>query len=139
MNIRNRKPLIGIVAALSAALALPAFAQDGQSDAAAQAPTTQAAAQSSATGASGQSATGASGQSATQSSASGGGGQTWADVDTDSDGAISKQEAQVNAGLTQIFAQADGDADGKLTPDEYKAFVAKQQGGGAAGADGQQQ
>ncbi|MBN6151309.1 EF-hand domain-containing protein [Xanthomonas sp. AmX2] len=138
MNIRNRKPLIGIVAALSAALALPAFAQDAQADAAAQAPTTQAGTQS-ATGASGQSATGASGQSATQSSASGGGGQTWADVDTDSDGAISKQEAQVNAGLTQIFAQADGDADGKLTPDEYKAFVAKQQGGGAAGADGQQQ
>jgi len=59
----------------------------------------------------------------------GGGGQTWASVDTDSDGAISKQEAQVNAGLSQIFDQADGNADGKLTPDEYKAFVAKQQDG----------
>ncbi len=61
-----------------------------------------------------------------------GGGQTWASVDTDSDGAISKPEAQVNAGLAQIFDQADGDHDGKLTPDEYKAFVATQQSGGAA-------
>ncbi|HVJ36806.1 MAG TPA: EF-hand domain-containing protein [Stenotrophomonas sp.] len=71
-------------------------------------------------------------QSAPQSGAApaqGGGGQTWASVDTDSDGAISKQEAQVNAGLSQIFDQADGDANGKLTPDEYKAFVAKQQAG----------
>lgn len=59
----------------------------------------------------------------------GGGGQTWASVDTDSDGAISKQESQVNAGLAQIFDQADTDANGKLTPEEYKAFVAKQQAG----------
>jgi len=72
-------------------------------------------------------------QSAPQAGAAqaqgGGSGQTWASVDTDSDGAISKQEAQVNAGLAQIFDQADGDANGKLTPDEYKAFVAKQQAG----------
>ncbi len=68
----------------------------------------------------------------------GGGGQTWASVDTDSDGAISKQEAQVNAGLSQIFEQADGNADGKLTPEEYKAFVAKQQDG-ANSATPQQQ
>jgi len=67
-----------------------------------------------------------------------GGGQTWASVDTDSDGAISKQEAQVNAGLAQIFDQADADTNGKLTPDEYKAFVAKQQSG-AAGAPPEQQ
>jgi len=67
-----------------------------------------------------------------------GGGQTWASVDTDSDGAISKQEAQVNAGLAQIFDQADADTNGKLTPDEYKAFVAKQQSG-ATGAPAQQQ
>ena len=74
-------------------------------------------------------------QSAPQSGAAqggGGGGQTWASVDTDSDGAISKQEAQVNAGLAQIFDQADGDANGKLTPDEYKAFVAKQQAGASS-------
>lgn len=109
MNIRNHKPLIAVTAALAAALALPAMARSAtQQDAAA-----------------------ASGQSS-------GGGQTWASVDTDSDGAISKQEAQVNAGLTQIFDQADGNADGKLTPDEYKAFVAKQQSG-ANSAPSQQQ
>ena len=97
----NRKPVFIFSAALAAALALPAFAQTAQSNPAAQ----------------------------PQQQASGGGGQTWASVDTDSDGAISKQEAQVNAGLAQIFDQADADANGKLTPDEYKAFVAKQQSG----------
>lgn len=104
MNTRNRKPLIVAAAALAAALALPAMAQSASP----QDPAAAAAAQS--------------GQSS-------GGGQTWASVDTDSDGAISKQEAQVNAGLAQIFDQADGNGDGKLTPDEYKAFVAKQQSG----------
>ncbi|PKV14634.1 hypothetical protein [Xanthomonas prunicola] len=113
MNNRNRTSLLAATAALAAALALPAMAQSTSQDAAAQ---SASAAQS--------------GSSAT--SAQSGGGQTWASVDTDSDGAISKQEAQVNAGLAQIFDQADGNADGKLTPDEYKAFVAKQQGGGAA-------
>jgi hypothetical protein len=118
MNIRNRTPLIGTAALLAAALALPAFAQDAQSDTATQA----------------QSPTSATGQP--PPSGASGGGQTWADVDTDSDGAISAQEAQVNAGLSQIFAQADADHNGKLTPDEYKAYVAKQQGG-AAGSNGQ--
>lgn len=117
MKNRNRISLLAATAALAAALALPAMAQSTSQDAAAQ---------------SGSSATGAP----TGSSNSGGGGQTWASVDTDSDGAISKQEAQVNAGLAQIFDQADGNTDGKLTPDEYKAFVAKQQGGGAAGSQG---
>jgi len=98
----NRKPVFVLSAALAAALALPAFAQ-----------TAGPAAQP-------------------QQQASGGGGQTWASVDTDSDGAISKQEAQVNAGLAQIFDQADADANGKLTPDEYKAFVAKQQSGASS-------
>ncbi len=106
MKNRNRTSLLAATVALAAALALPAMAQSTSQDAAAH-----------------------SGSSAT--SAQSGGGQTWASVDTDSDGAISKQEAQVNAGLAQIFDQADGNADGKLTPDEYKAFVVKQQGGGA--------
>ncbi|WP_369942618.1 EF-hand domain-containing protein [Xanthomonas medicagonis] len=114
MNIRNRTPLIGTAAILAAALAMPAFAQDAQSDAATPA----------------QSPTSATGATASQPAKSGGG-QTWADVDTDSDGAISQQEAQVNAGLSQIFSQADADHNGKLTPDEYKAYVAKQQGGAA--------
>ncbi|MEP6908618.1 MAG: EF-hand domain-containing protein, partial [Pseudoxanthomonas sp.] len=49
-------------------------------------------------------------------------------VDADKDGAISKQEASSNAGLSQVFDQADGNADGKLTADEYKAFVSKNYG-----------
>ncbi|KLD70582.1 hypothetical protein [Xanthomonas pisi] len=118
MKNRNRTSLLAATAALAAALALPAMAQSTSQDAAAQ---------------SGSSATGAQ----SGSSGSSGGGQTWASVDTDSDGAISKPEAQVNAGLAQIFDQADGDHDGKLTPDEYKAFVATQQsGGGASGSQG---
>lgn len=103
--MNNRKPLIAVTAVLAAALALPAMAQQT-----AQNPTSAAA----------------------QSGQASGGGQTWASVDTDGDGAISKQEAQVNAGLVQVFDQADGDADGKLTTDEYKAFVAKQQSGASS-------
>jgi len=39
----------------------------------------------------------------------------------------------VNAGLAQVFDQADSNKDGKLTPDEYKAYVAAQQGAAAGG------
>ncbi|MCD7097745.1 EF-hand domain-containing protein [Stenotrophomonas sp. MMGLT7] len=107
MNTRkNTSKLIALGAALAAAVALPAMAQSAQQDAAA---TNPAAAQ--------------------PQSAASGGGQTWESVDTDGDGTISKQEAQVNAGLTQIFDQADSDKNGKLTTDEYKAFVASQQAG----------
>ncbi|MFC7520461.1 EF-hand domain-containing protein [Xanthomonas populi] len=112
MKHRNRTSLLAATAALAAALALPAMAQSTPQDAAAQA--------------------GSSATSAQSSGASSGGGQTWASVDTDSDGAISKPEAQVNAGLVQIFDQADSNTDGKLTTDEYKAFVAKQQSGASA-------
>jgi hypothetical protein len=85
-----------------------------------------------------QQATGATTQSAQQSGASSGQGQQgWADVDTDSNGTISKQEATANAGLTQIFDQADNDKNGELTPDEYKSFIS-QNYGGAAGSAGQQ-
>ena len=115
MKTRNRTSLIAATDALAAALALPAMAQSASQDAAQPAQT---------------------GSSATSAQPQSGGGQTWASVDTDSDGAISKQEAQVNAGLAQIFDSADGNTDGKLTPDEYKAFVAKQSGG-ATGSQGQ--
>ena len=37
--------------------------------------------------------------------------------------------------LVAVFAEADADADGALTPDEYQAYVARVQGGAAAGAD----
>jgi hypothetical protein len=127
MNNRNRKPLIGLIA-LSAALAMPmAFAQSETEETAPpqteQTTPTEAAAPT-------ESATGASVQSAEQDAgaASSDAKQGWDDVDTDKDGAISKQEASSNAGLSQIFDQADADTDGKLTPEEYKAFVSKNYG-----------
>lgn len=115
MTKNNRKPLIALVA-LSAALAMPlAFAQEKTEDAATQQtePTEDQ-------------ATGAATDTPTQSTQSAAQGQQgWADVDTDGDGSISKEEAAANPGLSQVFDQADADADGKLTADEYKAFVSK--------------
>jgi cytochrome c peroxidase len=126
MNNRNRKPMIGLIA-LSAALAMPmAFAQDATTEDAAQPQTEQA---QPAPTESAESATGATTQPAEQAtSAASSGKQGWDDVDMDKDGAISKQEASANAGLSQVFDQADGNADGKLTADEYKAFVSKNYG-----------
>lgn len=60
---------------------------------------------------------------------------TWADVDIDGSGAISKEESGQLPSLAQVFADADADADGQLTPDEYKAYVATV-GGGASGSGG---
>lgn len=126
MNNQNRKPLIGAIA-LTAALAMPlAFAQSPTEESAA----TQAQSQVDETtqdAATQDAATGSAEQSATQSSGSAGQ-QGWADLDTDGDGMISKQESAANAGLSQIFDQADGDADGNLTQDEYKSFVEKSYG-----------
>ena len=59
---------------------------------------------------------------------------SWADVDTNQDGNVSKDESAVVPALSQVFDQADADADGQLTPQEYQAFVAKAQAGGAAPA-----
>ena len=127
MNNRNRKPLIGLIA-LSAALAMPmAFAQ---SETEQTAPPRTGQPTPTETTAPTESATGASVQSTGQTSgaASSNAKQGWADVDTDKDGAISKQEASSNAGLSQVFDQADADTDGKLTAEEYKAFVSKNYG-----------
>lgn len=133
MTIRNRKPLIALIVAAGSVLAIPAMAQTAQQSAA-QAQTQAAQAQQSAAQAdqAADAATGAAAQVSAQAGG-GGGGQTWASVDTDGDGAISKTEAQVNAGLAQVFDQADTNKDGKLTPDEYKAYVAAQQGAAAGG------
>ena len=57
---------------------------------------------------------------------------SWADVDTNKDGNVGKDESAVVPALSQVFDQADADADGQLTPPEYQAFVAKAQAGGAA-------
>ena len=60
---------------------------------------------------------------------------SWNDVDVDQDGKLSQSEAAVVPALVAVFAEADADADGALTPDEYQAYVARVQGGAAAGAD----
>jgi hypothetical protein len=61
-------------------------------------------------------------------------GTSWADLDTDGNGTLSKQEADSHPGLASVFTQADADGDGQLTADEYRAFVEKQQSGAADSA-----
>ncbi len=136
MTIRNRKPLIALIVAAGSVLAIPAMAQTAkQSAAQAQQQAAQAEQAAAQAGDAADSAAGAAAQASAQASG-GGGGQTWASVDTDGNGNISKPEAQVNAGLTQVFDQADTNKDGQLTPDEYKSYVAAQQG--AASGSGAQ-
>lgn len=132
MTIRNRKPLIALIVAAGSVLAIPAMAQSAKQQAAhAQneaAQAQQAAAQA------GQ----ATDAAAAASAQANGGGQTWASIDTDGNGTISKTEAQVNAGLAQVFDQADTNKDGELSADEYKAYVAAQQAGAGGAAQGAQ-
>lgn len=114
-SISIRKPLIAALA-LTAALSAPlAFAQSSATpptgDAATPAASAQpAAAESTAT-------------AAPQK-------KSWADVDGDKDGNLSKNEAAAVPALGQVFDQADADANGQLTPDEYKNYVAKVQSTG---------
>ncbi|MCA0394311.1 MAG: EF-hand domain-containing protein [Proteobacteria bacterium] len=116
-----RKPLFGMIA-LGAALAMPvAFAQEA--DATAQEPTT----------------TTQDPTAAPQAEPATAGQQlTWADLDVDGNGTLSKQEASNVNSLAQVFDEADADQNGELSPDEYKAFVAKaneQQPGASGGLD----
>ena len=122
MTLKNRKPLIAaaLVAMLSAPLAFAQSTTPQSSDPAA-ASADQA---------------GASGASATQGSANSSGKKSWSDVDTDKNGSLSKSEASSVPALGQVFDQADADADGALTADEYKAYVAKAQGGPAGNSGG---
>lgn len=57
---------------------------------------------------------------------------TWSDLDADSNGSLTKEEAASVPALSQVFDDADADKDGALTPDEYKAFVASNQAEAAA-------
>lgn len=108
-----RTPLIGLVA-LGAALVMPlAFAQSEPTTATQDAATTTQDAATQAT------PTDATSPAAEPKQL------TWADVDTDKNGSISKGESSQLASLAQVFDDADGDKNGELTPDEYKAFVAK--------------
>jgi len=45
------------------------------------------------------------------------------ELDTNADGAISKDEAAVDPPLAQVFGTLDKDADGRLTPEEYEAYA----------------
>lgn len=105
MNNNARKPLAGLIA-LTAAAAMPlAFAQDPTTTQdPTQAPPTEQAAP----------AQPAQGQ------------VTWADLDADGDGNLSKTEAGAHPALSTVFDQADTDGDGQLTPDEYRNFAASQ-------------
>lgn len=125
----NRKTLIGtfaLVASLSAPLA---FAQS-QTDAS----STDASAQSTtASDASTQSTTPTDASATTSNDASAATTQgdpakkSWADVDADKDGNLSKAEASAVPALGQVFDQADANADGSLSADEYKAYVKTQE------------
>ena len=127
MTIRNRKSLIGtfaLMATLSAPMAFAQQAQQADPAAAEQAAPTAQQAQPTSTA-----PTGAAPQK-----------KSWADVDTDQNGSLSKSEASSVPALGQVFDQADANADGALTADEYKAYVAKAQGGGGktkSGSGGQ--
>ncbi len=103
-----RKPLAGLIA-LGAALALPvAFAQDAtppQDPTATHDPAAQH-------------ATPPAPEAASQP-------LTWADVDADNDGKLSKDEAARVPSLAQVFDDADADSDGLLTQEEYQAYVAQ--------------
>lgn len=119
LNLKSRKPLIAALA-LAATLSAPlAFAQSTD----AQTPPASDAAASAAQDAS--TATAAQPTAAPQK-------KSWADVDGDKDGNLSKTEAAAVPALGQVFDQADADANGSLTPDEYKNYVAKVQSNGGA-------
>ncbi|MFT3761627.1 MAG: EF-hand domain-containing protein [Pseudoxanthomonas sp.] len=128
MTVQNRKhchPLALLIALAAAATAPMAFAQDATTappqDPAQTQPTPPPTSADPA-------ATDPSSSTQTPEAASSAPKQGWEDVDTDKDGAISKQEAAVNPGLSQVFDQADANGDGKLTTDEYKDFVSKNYG-----------
>jgi len=123
MNQISRKSLIGTLALVASLSAPLAFAQSATS---AQTPPTEDAA-AAATGAQDAAAT-----SAAQPTAAAPQKKSWADVDGNKDGNLSKTEAAAVPALGQVFEQADADANGALTPDEYKAYVAKVQSNGGA-------
>lgn len=125
MNTFSRKSLIGAFALMATLSAPLAFAQSAEASAKA-APPTEAAAQAE---------TGAQGATEATEAGTAPAKKSWSDVDADKDGNLTKSEASTVPALAQVFDQADGDADGTLTTVEYKAYVAKVQGGDA-GKDG---
>ncbi|MBB1061204.1 EF-hand domain-containing protein [Marilutibacter spongiae] len=110
MNKSNRKPLIVALALTAAMSSSMAFAQEQDATA------TEGAQQA---------------ETATMNDAEAPR-KSWADIDVNQDGSVSKDEAASVPALSQVFDEADADADGNLTADEYKAYVAKAQGGEAS-------
>ena len=49
--------------------------------------------------------------------------KSWAEVDLNKDGNLTKAEASAVPALGQAFDKADSNADGSLTPEEYKAYT----------------
>jgi len=130
----NRKTLIGtfaLVASLSAPLAFAQSQTDASStDASAQSTTaSDASAQSTTpTDASTQSQSATTSNDASAATTQGDPSKkSWADVDADKDGNLSKAEASAVPALGQVFDQADANADGSLSADEYKAYVKTQE------------
>jgi len=103
-RITTRFLVLGMIAAAPLAFAQQGAPTSGQGSS----PTTDAAAQPA-------------------RSSDGGQGLSWADLDADGNGSLSKQEAQRHPGLSKVFAEADADADGELTADEYRGYIQKQQ------------
>lgn len=60
---------------------------------------------------------------------------TWAELDTDKDGALSKSEASKNESLAALFDKADANTDGILTGDEYRAYLDAQKAAQASNGD----
>lgn len=122
MNQISRKSMIGavaLVASLSAPLAFAQATQTAPQPAPQTAPTPQPA------------PTPAAQTDTMAPTAATPAKKSWNDVDADQNGKLSKAEASSVPALGQIFDEADSDADGALTPDEYKNYVAKVQGGTA--------
>ena len=122
----SRKSLIGTLALVASLSAPLAFAQSTEASTEAAAPTEATAQAEAATPAADAAATAST---ATASPVK----KSWADVDGDKDGKLTKTEAAAVPALGQVFDQADSNTDGALTADEYKAYVAKVQGKAPAG------
>lgn len=50
--------------------------------------------------------------------------KTWAELDADRNGHLSREESAAVPALEAVFERADANADGALTGEEYKAYLA---------------
>ena len=136
MSTLSRKTLLGAFALMATLSAPLAFAQSAEASAEAAPPTASAEAAPPTASAEAAPPTEAAAQAEAGPAAAAATGtapvkKSWSDVDTDKDGNLTRSEASTVPALAQVFDQADGDGDGTLTTAEYKAYVAKVQGGDA--------